>query len=178
MRPPTTSQNLASHLLQSTAKAVSTPLTEFEKWLVGGLGAGIGLLLPRLGELAATIGHTRTVWVLLLLGLAFLFALAILVLGVQVQSVSNVHETRAQTKAIIEEDPTTVDLDDVMDEAARGMWWPASLGFNHGRRSVMRGDYVASARLVARLSQIQVWFVMAQLVVIIAAVSIAAAGAL
>lgn len=179
MTPPTLEQSLAKLALEATARSVSTALTEYQKWLVAGIGAAIGLLLPKLHDLAVLIGETRTVVVLALLCAAIAMSVISLLLGAQVLgSTSVAPEIEKSFKPLAESAQAEPDINIVFAEMRRGLWWPALWGFDYGRRSMERGDHVAAGRLVARLSQSQAYLVISQVLVILTTVLVAATAAL
>ncbi len=179
MTPPSLEQSLAKLALEATARSVSTSLTEYQKWLVAGIGAAIGLLLPKLHELAVLIGDTRTVVVIALLCASILMAVVSLLLGAQVLASTSVAPAMEQAiKPLAENSQAEPDIEVVFAEMRRGLWWPALWGFDYGRRSMERGDHVASGRLVARLSQSQAYLVIGQVLAILATVLVAATAAL
>ena len=81
-------------------------------------------------------------------------------------------------KPLAESAQAEPDVNIVFAEMRRGLWWPALWGFDDGRRSMERGDHVASGRLVARLSQSQAYLVIGQVLAILTAVLVAATAAL
>ena len=178
MTPPSLEQRFAKLALEATARSVSTSLTEYQKWLVAGIGAAIGLLLPKLHDLAVLIGDTRTLVVIALLCASIVMAVVSLLLGAQVlASTSVASEMEKAIKPLAENAQTEPDAEVVFAEMRRGLWWPALWGFDYGRRAMERGDHVASGRLVARLSQIQAYLVIGQVLAILATVLVAAMAA-
>jgi hypothetical protein len=179
MTPPSIEQKLARLMLETTARSVSASLTEYQKWLVAGIAAAIGLLLPKLHELARLIGDGRTVWVIALLCLAITMAVFSLLLAAQVAAgTTTATELQKALEAMLQTSVDAVDIEVVFTEARRGLWWPALWGFDYGRRATERGDHVASGRLVARLSQIQAYLVIGQVLLMLVSVLVAATAAL
>ena len=179
MTPPTIEQTIAKLGLETTARAVSTSLTEYQKWLVGGVGAAIGLLLPKLHDLAVFIGDTRTVVVLALWCTSILMSVVSLLLGAQVLATTSVApEMEKAWKPPAENSQAEASMEVMFNEMRRGLWWPALWGFDYGRRAMERGDHVAPGRLVARLSQIQAYLVIGQVLLILVSILVAATAAL
>jgi len=179
MTPPSIEQKLAKQMLETTARSVSASLTEYQKWLVAGIAAAIGLLLPKLHDLARLIGDARTVWVIAPLCLAIVMSVFSLLLGAQVGAATT--STTELQKAMVDMLQPSVDavnIEVVFTEARRGLWWPALWGFDYGRRATESGDHVASGRLVARLSQIQAYLIIGQVLLMLVSVLIATTAAL
>jgi hypothetical protein len=179
MTPPSIEQTIAKLALEATARAVSTSLTEYQKWLVAGVGAAIGLLLPKLHDLAVLIGDTRTLLVLALLCASIMLSVVSLLLGAQVlASTSVAPEMEKALKPPAESAQAEPSIEVMFVEMRRGLWLPALWGFDYGRRAMERGDHVAPRRLVARLSQIQAYLVISQVLAILATVVVAATATL
>jgi hypothetical protein len=179
LTPPSLEQRFAKIALETTARSVSASLSEYQKWLVAGIGAAVGLLLPKLHDLALLIGDARTVLVIALLCLAIAMSVISLLLGAQVLAGATVGpEMEKAAVAMAQTATQEPDVELIYAEMQRALWWPASWGFNYGRRAAARGDHVAPGRLIARLSQFQAYLVIGQVLIILATVMVAATAAL
>jgi len=180
MEGPTPEQELANRTLAAAARAVSAAILDFEKWLVAGYGAAIGLAVPKLSEIAATIGPGRLQVVMALLLLAVSLSLFVLFFGMQLAAGANtgdeIKRVMPEILAMAERAGRAVDVAAWRTEQAKGLWWPAIAGFRWANRRTDVGDWAASGRLVAKLSQLQAYLVIVQILLGVLAGVVAASG--
>jgi len=167
MPGPTPEQTLANRALEATAKVVSTAILDFEKWLVAGYGAAIGLAVPKLSEIAGAIGTGRLQVVMLLLSLAVFLSVFVLLLGTQIAAGANtgdeIRKVMPEILETVKRAERGIDMAAWRSEQEKGLWWPAIAGFRWAMRRTDAGDWVAPGRLVAKLSQLQAYLMIVQI---------------
>lgn len=177
LTPPTAEQLLALRTLLATASNVSKAVLEFEKWLVAGYSAILVTALPKYAELIVVIEATPLRIALSFLAVALVLSVPVLFMGSQLAaSAATADEVRKEVPALTEDLKRPVDLDALHAEQAKALWWPGSWGHRWGNARVLRGDWVAPGRLLAKLSQLQVYLVMLQLVFGLIALACAIGG--
>lgn len=176
MQPPTLEQTLATRALDAGTRNVSKALTEFEKWLVAGYGAIFALSIPKLAELAVVIEKGHLVLALALLCAALVISVFALFLGAQIAAATGAGEELAKALPELVPKGSTIDLDSLQREVLRGLWWPGSAGARFARKRQDIGDWVGPARMTAKLSQIQAYIVLFQLLLGLAAAIVVVTG--
>lgn len=180
--PITPEQDLAAIGLRVAAANVSKALLEYEKWLVAGYGAALALTLPKADDLLRVFDGAHVVWAAALLGFALLLSVFVLFFGAQVvASAGTAEEAEKLLPALLAKVKAArrpFDFDVFHKEQLRGLWWPGSWGAKYGFRHARSGDYGASARLIAKLSQLQTYLLILQVVLGLAAGAALATGLL
>lgn len=178
IKPVTVEQQLAVLSLSAGASQASKSVSEFEKWLVAGYAAVFVLALPKFAELSALFDSRNLKAALALLAIALVLSVFVLFMGAQVAAASAVGDELRKSApalgAMLNGRP--LDLDALFAEQRRGLWWPGSWGAKWGSARVLEGDHVAPGRMLAKLSQAQVYLVMLQVLLGLAAAGVCVAG--
>lgn len=169
-------RDMAIAALVVAASKVNESLGSFSGWLIAGVGAVFSLLLASFEAVSrfVCISHVRTALLLLVFGLVV--SILARLLSAMVSSALGSHEAgTALGKGLIDAGEK-FDLDIFITEFERGLFpyqrWVA-------RRSMAKarsGDVVASARFVAKLSQVQALLVLGEAAFTIAAAATLVAG--
>lgn len=155
------------------ASKVNESLGSFSGWLIAGVGAAFSLLLANFEAVSrfVYVSHVRTALLLLVFGLVI--SILARLLSAMVSSALGSHEAGTVFVKKLLDAGEKFDLDIFITEFERGLFpyqrWVARFTMAKARA----GDVVASARLIAKLSQVQALFVLGE-----AAFSIAAAATL
>lgn len=177
MTLPTPAQTTTLVALQTMAKSVSGALIEFEKWLVAAYAASIAFAVPHLQEVAAELGARRVYFALGFVAAAVVLSLIVLFMGMMVSaSVAGAEAVQKELPDRLKSAVGDMDLEMWRVEQLRGLWWPGSAGFRWSMRRLDEGDWAASGRLVAKLSQLQTYLVILQVLLGLAAAGTLASG--
>lgn len=155
------------------ASKVNESLGAFSGWLIAGVGVAFSLLLANFEAVSrfVCVSHVRTALLLLVFGLVV--SILARLLSAMVSSALGSHDASTAFVKKLLDTGEKFDLDIFITEFERGLFpyqrWVARFTMAKARA----GDVVASARLIAKLSQVQALLVLGE-----AAFSIAAAATL
>lgn len=165
---------VARESLLLAAKKVNESLGVFSGWLAAGVGATFSLLLTNLDTVSRFVAVSYVRVALLLLVISLGFSVIAKLLSSIVSSALGSHEGTVTLIKKFQESSEQIDLNVFVFEYERSLFFYQRWIVRRSIEKAKAGDLVASARLVARLSQIHA------LIVILgeAALAIAAAGML
>ena len=166
-------QDMAISGLIIAASKVNDSLGSFSGWLVAGVGAAFSLLLASYEVVSRFVctSHIRTALLLLVFGL--IISILARLLAAMVSSAIGSHEASTAQVAHLIEAGETFDIDVFTTEFQRGLFPYQRWLTKRAMAKARSGDFVAGARLIAKLSQVQ-----ALLVLIETALAIGAAATL
>lgn len=137
--------------------------------MIGGFAAILGLLISNIDSVsnilpAKCVGASASL---------FLFAIGLHVLkrylaALVLSGMAVIREMEAQP--IVE----GLNFDLVLDQLERSTFWPARILVRRNIAKVRDGDFAAGGRLYAKLAQIQGYFVLAQMIIVVAAAQVLA----
>jgi len=169
-------RDAASQSLIVAASKVNESLGSFSGWLVAGVGAAFSLLLANFETVTRfiCISNVRNALVLLVIGLVV--AVLARLLAAMVSSALGSYEAGSTLGKNLQESGKQLDVNIYISEFERGLFpyqrWVA-------RRTMMKvkaGDTVATARMIAKMSQVQALLVLAETLISIIAACFLVAG--
>lgn len=162
---------LAGRLLTIMAGRVTENLVTFSSWLIGSFTAVLGLLLSNIDTVskylpAKGIGSSVTL---------FLFAVALHVIqrylaAIVAGSVAVSKEVESLSVS------ASLNFPLVMDEIEKSTFWPARILVRRTLKKVRAGDFAASGRMVGKITQVQGFLVVAQMITVTAAAYVLVKG--
>jgi hypothetical protein len=159
--------------LVAAASKVNEALSSFSGWLMAGIGAAFSLLLANVEKVSEFILASHIRYALLLLLVCLVISVFAKLLSALVSSALGSHEAGEVLAKEIASSGQIFDVNLYITEFERGLFpyqrWMARKTLDKAKA----GDSVASARLIAKLSQVQ-----AMLVLLEASLVIVAAGTL
>ena len=166
----------AQRTLLAVTRHVGNALPSFSTWLLGGFGAAFALVLANIDTASKFIAVTHIRFGLLV----FLASLAIAVLATYLSATVKAalgaqEEGEALSVAIVAL-PGEFDLALYIREYERGLLPPIRWVVHGQMKKVMRGDVVAGARMIAKLSQVQALLVVSQSILALVGVGAMAFG--
>lgn len=155
------------------ASKVNESLGSFSSWLIAGVGAAFSLLLANFESATrfVCVSHVRAALVLLVVGLVV--SILARLLSAMVSSALGSHEASTMFVKKLIDAGEEFDLDIFITEFERGLFPYQRCVARISMAKARAGDVVASARLIAKLSQVQALLVLGE-----AAISISAAATL
>ena len=169
-------RQLAITGLLVAASKVNESLGAFSGWLIAGVGAAFSLLLANYDSVARFVAPQCIRLALLLLVVGLVVSIFARLLSAMVSSSIGSHKATTQRVKELGKSGETFDLNVFIKEFERGLFpyqrWMARYTMN----KALKGDVVASARLVAKLSQVQALLVLTEALIAIAAAAMLVAG--
>lgn len=160
--PPISERTAAQKTLIAATRRVGDALPPFSTWLMGGSGAALALVVANIETVSKfiEITHIRFGLIVFLLGLAvavvatYISTIVKAALGAQEDGEALGKEIGSTTKQF--------DLLLYMTEYERGLFPPIRWIAQSSMKKAIRGDVVAGARMLAKLSQVQALLVACQ----------------
>ena len=166
----------AQKTLLSATRRVGDALPPFSTWLLAGFGAAFSLVLANIETVSKFIAITHIRFALLI----FLASLVVAVLATYISTVVKAGlgaqddgETLAKQIVAL---PRQFDVALYMSEFERGLLPPIRWIVHAQMNKAIKGDVVASVRMIAKLSQIQALLVVCQSILAVVAVGAMAVG--
>jgi hypothetical protein len=170
-QPPITEQAAAQKTLVIVARHVGNALPPFSTWLMAGSGAALSLVVANIDTVSKFIAITHIRFGLILFLLSLSFAVVATYISTIVKtSVAAQAEGEALGKEIAETS-TQFNLTQYIAEYERGLLPPMRWLARTTMDKAMKGDIVAGARMIAKLSQIQALLVACQSLLALVALS-------
>lgn len=161
----------AGRLLSISAANISSGLDSFCNWLLLGVGAAYSLVFANMDSLQNLVSPQS-------LKISLLFLLVAISLGIVqhwlasiVAASSAVAEKAGQIGQELSEREIDIDFKVVFREMEKGLFYPAKWIARRSFEKAISGDFAASGRLSAALSQVQSWLALAIMALIIAAIA-------
>ena len=148
---------LAGKAMPKMAGRVTDALSSFSGWLILGFGTLLGLIITNIDKVAPFLAPQ-------LVGAASKWFLFALLFHVAQRYLAAIVSGSVATAHDMEQLPTesTLDVEAVIAELERSMYWPARLLSKSNLDKIRAGDFAAPGRLDAKLTQIQGFFVVIQ----------------
>jgi hypothetical protein len=160
----------AQRALLAATRRVSDGLPTFSAWLLGGFGAAFSLVVANIDKVSQFIEITHIRFGLVV----FLISLTVAVLATYLSTIVKValgaHEDGEAIGKQMVGTEGGMDVELFMTEYERGLLPPIRWIARSSMKKAKAGDFVASARLIAMLSQVQSLLVIIQSILAIAAV--------
>jgi hypothetical protein len=173
IKPPITADDSAyiGQVLLTMGECVSAGLSKFSGWMLIGFAAILGALLANLDATAKLLGaETLSTIVMLFSGAVFLSVL-------QRYSAAIISSSAEVAKKVREQPvPEGIDIVMFLEQLECSILWPARLMVRHSNRKILAGDFAAGGRLISTISQIEAWFVFAQVLISVIAIWVLASG--
>ena len=158
-------------ILMAMASGISGEQTRFSSWMLASFGAGLGLLVANIANVAPFIPPS------VISSAVNIFLIAVMVHVFQRYLGAMIAGSIATSKEIEAIQVTqAVNLDYVISEIKGVTLWPAVYIVRWSSRKVMAGDFAYSGRLNAKLAQVSAWLVFTQMILLVIAVSVIAKG--
>jgi hypothetical protein len=166
----------AGRLLSTTAAQVSKRLDSFCSWLLFGVGGAYTLVFANWASLQNLISaHTLRISLRLLL-VAIVIGIFQRWLAAMVAAGSATGEKAEQIGRDLAGQGVKIDFKVVFREMERGMYYPAKWMARNRFNKAMLGDFAASGRITARISQVQSWLALVLVGFVVAAVAVTVSG--
>ncbi|MDY7547242.1 hypothetical protein RGU75_13495 [Glaciimonas sp. CA11.2] len=161
------SQILALRVLTLLAGTVNASLDKFSGWLMVGTGGAFSLLLTNIEKLVGFVnaGSIRFALSLMLVSLAVGVIAKFLSAMISASVASNDAAFAVGKDAV--KDGFTIDIEAYLIEFKRGLFFVQRLVAETSFKKLRAGDLAAGGRLVAKLSQVNVWIVLFQAILIL-----------
>ena len=158
-------------ILMAMANGISGEQTRFSSWMLAGFGAGLGLLVANVANVAPFIPPH------IISSAVYIFLTAVIIHVVQRYLGAMVAGSIATSKEVeaIQFIPG-VNLNYVLSEIERVTFWPAVYIVKWSSRKVLAGDLAHAGRLNAILAQISAWLVFIQMILLVIAIFVIAKG--
>lgn len=173
---PIDERTAAKKTLMAATRRVGDALPSFSSWLIAGSGAALSLAVAKIDTVSkfVEIAHIR-------FGLiVFLVSLAVAVLATYLSTIVKAAlGAQEDGEALSKEIGATTEKFDVLlyiAEYERGLIPPISWIVRSSMKKAIRGDVVAGARMIAKLSQVHALLVLGQSVLALLAVGALAFG--
>ncbi len=155
-------QDIAIAGLVVSASKVNESLGSFSSWLIAGVGAAFSLLLANFEAIAGfvCVSHIRAALMLLVFGLVI--SILARLLSAMVSSALGSHDASTALVKTLIDSGEKFDLEIFITEFERGLFPYQRWFTRHTMEKARAGDIVASARLIAKLSQVQAMLVFAE----------------
>lgn len=154
----------AGRVLTAMANRVSLELVAFSSWMLLGFGAILGLALANIETVSKFVAPES-------LGLAvklFLVAVVFNVLQRYMAAIVSASVTLGKEVEALPIDPN-LDIASFSRQIEGATFWPMKLMVRWSNRKIAGGDFAVGGRLTARLAQVQAWFVLVQVIAVLAA---------
>jgi hypothetical protein len=169
-------QDMAIAGLVVAASKVNESLGSFSGWLIAGVGAAFSLLLANYEAVSRfiCISHVQIALLLLIFGL--IVSILARLLSAMVSSALGSHEaSTALVKRLIDAGEK-FNLNIFINEFERGLFPYQRWVARHAMAKALSGDVVASARFIAKLSQVQALLVLGEATLTIGAAATLVVG--
>jgi hypothetical protein len=176
LEKPLEARAAAKHALIAATRRVGDALPSFSAWLLGGLGAAFTLVLANIETVTRFIEITHIRFGLIIFLISLAVAVLATYLGTIVKAALGAQEDGDLLARRVYATGKAFDAQTFFSEYERGLLphirWIA--GFQ--MRKAKAGDVVASARMIAKLSQVQALLVVAQSLLALLAIGGLAVG--
>jgi len=166
-------KDMAISSLVVAASKVNESLGSFSSWLVAGVGAAFSLLLASYEAVSRFVCASHIQVALLLLIIGLIVSIFARLLAAMVSSAIGSHEASSAHVKRLLATGETFDVEVFTAEFQKGLFPYQRWLTNRAMAKAQSGDFVAGARLIAKLSQLQALLVLGE-----AALTIGAAAAL
>lgn len=173
---PLNEHDAASQSLVAAAREVNKSLRSFSEWLIAGVGVAFSLLIANVEKVSQFIcaSYVRTALLLLLVGLV-ISVMARLLSAMVSASLGSFKVGNALAKKITDSG-RPFDVNVFITEFERGLFPYQRWLTKKSLTKAKAGDSVASARMIAKLSQVQAMLVLAEALLVIVAAGVLVAG--
>ncbi|MDO8413666.1 MAG: hypothetical protein Q7S51_07760 [Gallionellaceae bacterium] len=152
----------AQKMLIAATRRVGDALPPFSTWLMGGSGAALALVVANIETVSKFIEITHIRFGLIV----FLLSLAVAVIATYISTIVKAALGAQEDGEVLGKkiSSTTQQFDLLlyMTEYERGLFPPIRWMARSSMQKAMKGDVVASARMIAKLSQVQALLVACQ----------------
>ncbi len=166
----------AGRLLSTTASQVSERLDSFCSWLLLGVGGAYSLVFANLASLQGLISTHSIRTSLQLLLAAIVLGIVQRWLAAMVAAGSATAEKAERIGRELADQDINIDFKVVFREMERGLYYPAKWFARGSFEKAMSGDFAASGRVTAYISQIQSWLALVLVGFVVAAIAVTACG--
>lgn len=166
----------AGRLLITTAGQISMQLDSFCSWLLLGVGGAYALIFSNLDSLQFLVSSSSLQTSLLLLLVAIVLGVLQRWLAAIVASNVAASEKAEKLGSELAERNLQIDFRIVFQEVEKGLHFPSNLIARRSFEKVLGGDFAASGRLTAGISQLQSLFVLVLVGLVVAAIAVTALG--
>jgi hypothetical protein len=174
--PPINERTAAQRTLIAATRRVGDALSPFSTWLMAGSGAALSLVVANIETVSKFIAITHIRFGLIV----FLISVGVAVLATYLSTIVKAAlGAQEDGEALGKEIGATTEKFDLllyMAEYERGLLPPIRWIARSAMKKAMRGDVVAGARMIAKLSQIQALLVAGQSVLALLAIGALAFG--
>jgi hypothetical protein len=171
---PIDERTAAQVALLGATRSVSEALPTFSTWLMAGFGAAFALILANIDKVSLLIDIRHIRFAVLLFLASVVIAVLSNYLSVVVKAGLSAQVEGELLARRLKANVQPFDIEYFSTEYKRGLFPPISWIAHSAMEKAKRGDIVASARMVAKISQIQTFLVVAQgLLAVVAASAIA-----
>lgn len=163
-------QTLVSAILHELNGKSSSILDSFSGWMIGGYAATAALLVSQYGSVTnhlapASIHQFLILFLWSLIVVVFQKIIAVLVASAsQSAAVARDMDEKAGTN------PNTLNVEFILTELKRPIFWPMKLLVNRSYKKVLNGDLVSAPQNMNRLTQVQGLLCLAQVILVLVAV--------
>jgi hypothetical protein len=158
-----------NRILTVMGKTLTAQLVSFSGWMIAGFGAVLGLLLSNLDKVSPLLPVTS-------IGFAVKLFVVAVALNLLQRYLAAIVGSAVAAAEEVEKIKTPDDLDHhyLLSQIESSMYWPSILLTRKINKKILAGDYSIGGRMVAKMAQIQAWFVVSQFgAVLVAAWNIA-----
>lgn len=166
----------AGKLLSISAAQISSRLDLFCSWLLIGVGGAYALILANLKSLQDLISVHYMKGSLLMLLVAIVLGILQRWLAAVVAGNAATSEMAGQIGKDLSERDIDIDFTKVFSEMEKGLFYPTKWIARSSFKKAMSGDFAASGRFSAFISQVQSWLVFTLVGVIVAAIAVTISG--
>lgn len=171
--PPINEYTAAQKTLLAATRRAGDAMSPFANWLLGGFGAGFALVLANIETVSKFIAVTHIRFGLLV----FLGSLGVAVLGTYLSTMVKAGLGAQEDGELLGRTlQTEFDLSLFIAEYERGLLPPVKWIARAQMNKALRGDVAASARMLAKLSQVHALLVVCQSLLALVALGAMAAG--
>jgi hypothetical protein len=173
---PLNEHDAAGQSLISAAREVNKSLKSFSEWLIAGVGAAFALLIANVEKVSqfTCVSYVHIALLLLLIGLAV--SVVARLLSTMVSASLGSYGTGVAIAKKIKDSGRPFDVNVFIGEFERGLFPYQRWLTKKSMAKAKAGDSVASARMIAKLSQVQAMLVLTETLLVIVALGLLVAG--
>lgn len=173
---PIDEHTAARRTLLAATRRVGDALTPFSAWLLGGFGLAFSLVLANIETVSKFVAVTHIRFGVLIFLFSLVVAVAATYLSTVVKAALGAHEDGLALADEILSLERDFDIDLYLAQYQRGLLPPIKWIARFQIEKARRGDAVAGARMIAKMSQIQALLVVFQSILALVAVGAMALG--